>query len=433
MFLVKCYHVIYRIFFDPLRSFPGPKLWAASKVPQVYSETSGNIVYDLLALHQKYGSIVRIGPNDLSFTSEGVWRDVFSYRMGHEEFSKVHIPPAMNGKYGILRYLSSVSLHSRVSNVSYSANRQDHARFRKVMSSSFSDKAIRDQQPIIQEYVDSLIESLRDQSDKEPQNIVQFLNWTTFDIIGKLALGESFGSLEKGQNHPWVSAIFKAVKIIVVVNGIKQLGFGSLLNYLMPLNANEARRLNWKLVSERVESRMQRGTNEGDFWDPILKRLQDEKLVSMSVEEMKCNASQLVLAGSETTATLLSGCLFYLLCNPSWIEKVTAEVRSSFQDSHDIDLFSVSSLKYMEAVLEESMRIYPPVPAQVSYICSVFSSSSNHVLIFHVRPFELYHWEVIPSIISSFLPAPIFISGSTLQIICQQTSQSQRNSTPRGS
>jgi cytochrome P450 len=81
----------------------------------------------------------------------------------------------------------------------------------------------------------------------------------------------------------------------------------------------------------------------------------------MSIEEMKSNGSHLVLAGSETAATLLSGVLYFLLRNPEAMDKIVNKIWMIFDSSDQIGLFSVGDLKYYEAVLSETMRIYPPV------------------------------------------------------------------------
>lgn len=82
----------------------------------------------------------------------------------------------------------------------------------------------------------------------------------------------------------------------------------------------------------------------------------------MTHGEMLNNASVLVLGGSDTTATTLSATTYLLLNHLAVYEKVKQEIRTTFTDTSEITLFSVSQLKYMLAVLDEAMRIYPPVP-----------------------------------------------------------------------
>jgi cytochrome P450 len=81
----------------------------------------------------------------------------------------------------------------------------------------------------------------------------------------------------------------------------------------------------------------------------------------MSFEQLRMNASILIIAGSETTATLLSGAVFLLTTNPEALKKLEHEVRSTFKNDSEITLTSVSSLHYMLACLDESLRCYPPV------------------------------------------------------------------------
>lgn len=84
---------------------------------------------------------------------------------------------------------------------------------------------------------------------------------------------------------------------------------------------------------------------------------------TISFEELTSNAFVLIVAGSETTATLLSAATFFLATNPASLAKLNEEVRSAFQSEDQIDMLSVQNLKYLSAVLDESMRCYPPVPS----------------------------------------------------------------------
>ena len=69
-----------------------------------------------------------------------------------------------------------------------------------------------------------------------------------------------------------------------------------------------------------------------------------------------------MIAGTETTATALSGTTYHLLRNPKTLKKLTEEIRSTFDDFDDITLEGLARLKYLQAVLQEGLRMYPPVP-----------------------------------------------------------------------
>lgn len=69
-----------------------------------------------------------------------------------------------------------------------------------------------------------------------------------------------------------------------------------------------------------------------------------------------------MIAGTETTASALSGTTYHLLKNPHHMEKLVEEIRGAFSDFDDITFEDLARLKYLQAVLLEGMRMYPPVP-----------------------------------------------------------------------
>jgi len=76
--------VIYNLYFHPLKNFPGPKLWAASRLPFVYSLLTGKLVKRERQFHEKYGEIIRLAPDEVSFASEQAWNDIYAFRRGHK-------------------------------------------------------------------------------------------------------------------------------------------------------------------------------------------------------------------------------------------------------------------------------------------------------------------------------------------------------------
>ena len=77
--------------------------------------------------------------------------------------------------------------------------------------------------------------------------------------------------------------------------------------------------------------------------------------------QIAAHASNL-LAGSETTATALS-CIVYHLCHtPRALERVKKEIRNGFAEYQDINATTTSNLEYLNAVILEGLRIYPPLP-----------------------------------------------------------------------
>src|ERR1700744_1870578 len=70
----------YNAFLSPLSKFPGPKLAAATKGYLHYYTFIGQKHTIVERLHDKYGEIVRISPDELSFITETAWKDIYQYR-----------------------------------------------------------------------------------------------------------------------------------------------------------------------------------------------------------------------------------------------------------------------------------------------------------------------------------------------------------------
>lgn len=345
---------VYNVYFHPLAAFPGPKSFAAARIGHVRSLLHGQLHQKVKALHDEYGEIVRIAPDELSFTTAQAWRDIYGHRQGHKGLQK---DPVFYG-------LPPEGVHHIVSTPSDA----DHSRMRRLLAHAFSEKALREQETLITSYIDTLIDKLRQQnlgSEGGKVDLVKWYNFTTFDIIGDLAFGESFHCLEHEGYHSWVSTIFKSIKFLAYLQVARRFPpLTEAISLFLPRNLREQRIKRMEYNKDQVDKRLELGkdVDRPDFMSYIL-RHNDEK--GMSRLEMQSCAAVLTTAGSETTATLLSGVTFYLLRNPDAYKKLVDEVRMTFKAEDEINNNAVAQLPYLNAVLEEGFRMYPPVPSAV--------------------------------------------------------------------
>jgi averantin hydroxylase len=238
----------------------------------------------------------------------------------------------------------------------------DHSRFQKLFTHAFSERGMREMQPRIQGFVDLMIQGMKEAACPNHADMLKWYNWTTFDLIGDLAFGESFHCLETKSTHPWIAVLLGNLKTLGFRMVMLLYGLDWLLPYLTPKRLLEHRTTNMRYTREKMAKRMEKGKGQGDFFDKAIAQSDFTKGTGMTRDEMDSNAASLVLAGSETTATLLTGVTFLLCKHPDILEKLNEEVRSTFAREEDIDLMSVGKLEYMLAVLDEALRIYPPAP-----------------------------------------------------------------------
>ncbi|OCK73526.1 benzoate 4-monooxygenase cytochrome P450 [Lepidopterella palustris CBS 459.81] len=341
---------IYSAYFHPLARFPGPKFRAMSKIPFAISVVRGRFAFDLRDLHDKYGEVVRIGPDQLSFTNGEAWKDIYGYRSDRPHFTK--------DKSNYFTPINGVeSIHSTPDDVV-------HSRHRRLLAHAFSEKALREQETLLSSYVDLLIDQLRKQQGKV--DMVRWLNYTTFDLIGDLTFGEPFHCLESNDYHPWVSIIFQSMRASAfIVAGRQFPTLASFLARFIPKRLSQKLYDHFELSVERMNRRLAITTDRPDFVTYLLRQSGEKGL---SLGEIHSNAPVLMIGGSETTATALCACFYYLCTNPETFKKLRAEFHSAIKSDKDITINKTFELKYMTAVLNETMRIYPPVPGDLPRI-----------------------------------------------------------------
>ncbi|KAK3358480.1 cytochrome P450 ClCP1 [Lasiosphaeria ovina] len=346
------FNIVYNIFFHPLRSFPGPFWHRASRLPFAWDAIRGNNARHMYDMHQKYGRVVRVGPNHLSFTDAQSWKDIYGHRTGAQ-----HSQTPEHAKSTVFyRSIANVAKHI------INADRSEHTLLRRAMSHGFSDKSIRNQEVLIKRYVDLLVKRLHENcSDGEkPLNMVPWYNWTTFDIIGDLVFAESFGCLEEQRYHPFVHMIIKTIAVggIRVFTGYLNLDF--IANFMMAISSFQRPFLELiEGMHVKLKKRLENPVERDDLFEGLMKHRKDWNL---EMKSLQSNAVIIVVAGSETTATLLSGVTYLLLSNPEAMEKLKHEVRSTFKRADEITFASAGKLDYMLACLNEALRHYPPAP-----------------------------------------------------------------------
>jgi cytochrome P450 len=333
---------LYNLFLHPLHKFPGPLTAGATGLWKTSRSLRGTIVHDVKKLHDQYGPVVRIAPDELSFIDSRAWKDIY----GHHGSYEMEKDPKFYNMTGNLVDRSILN-----------ADRNLHGFLRRQLSHGFSERSMRDQAPLIMDYLDLLISQLeRVSKGNKPVNMVAWLNYATFDIIGNLGFGSDFGCLKKGEYHPWVKAIGGGLKANAILRVIIRSVPESIVVMLDKIGVFEARKKHVAYSNQKIQERLAVRAERPDLLEGLIKKKDELTLGQLSV-----NAAALTVAGSETTASLLSGVFYLVGSNPEILTKLTQEVRSTFKNEEEITMTSVNTLEFMLACLDETMRVYPAV------------------------------------------------------------------------
>ncbi|KAI7787288.1 benzoate 4-monooxygenase cytochrome p450 [Diaporthe eres] len=343
------YHLakgIYQTYFSPLHHIPGPKSWTIFPVIPKVKTLLGTFDQDVRRVHPKYGSVVRYAPDAMSFTTSQAWKII--YGPAHGQFPKFMTSTIPEPQSNIL-----------------SADDGNHARIRHGVAHAFSPRSLAEQEPLVLSYVDLLIQKLSGVAEsRTPAEMGRWFHIASFDIIADWTFGESLGGLENNSLHHAVTSV-----LLFIERGKKMFVLDDLLGPLARLVGpviapgvaeGFLSQLNFTrtAVGKRLEN--DADVSRKDFMSGLL-RGRDEKAIT-STEELMTNANTLSVAGSDTTATLLTACTFYLLATPHAHKRAVEEVRNAFESAADINFTNATArLPYMLAVLNETARLYPPV------------------------------------------------------------------------
>ncbi|KAF1963728.1 benzoate 4-monooxygenase cytochrome P450 [Byssothecium circinans] len=344
------FHIFYNLYLHPLRSYPGPPLGRATGLYMHKKLLDGALPKWIDELHKKYGAVVRYAPNEVSFIDANAVKDVYSHHSTAFKKDMDFYGPGLYGKPpGLIQ-----------------ADNASHARQRKLMSHAFSAKALRGQEDLLKGYMCLLVKKLQERATTDGQvDMVRWFNYATFDVMADLTFGEPLKCLEESDYTPWVVFIFGSLKMNVFTRILRPWkNLHALAQRLVPKQVREMHKANMDHCATCVDKRLARKTERPDIWSYILRHVGGEEGLekSLTPSEMYNNSATFMIAGTETTATELSGMTYYLLKNPEKMERLKKEIRSAFKSLDDVHMQELSQLKYLNACIEEGLRIYPPVP-----------------------------------------------------------------------
>jgi cytochrome P450 len=135
---------------------PGPPLSAFTTLPHFLAVSRGELNHYLRRSHERYGEVVRIAPDELSFTNPDALRDIYGHGI---KGTQGRIPPKAFARYPEDVYISMLNEPSDA----------EHARVRRIFSPAFSERALTEQEPVFLKYADQLVSVLQ-KSSKDGQN-----------------------------------------------------------------------------------------------------------------------------------------------------------------------------------------------------------------------------------------------------------------------
>lgn len=258
--------------------------------------------------------------------------------------------------------------NDQADNLITTSNNKFHSRVRHLLSISFTEYSLHSQHPFIHFHADMLVAKIHDLATANGTvkkgalvNMTDWLNFFTIDVIGDLAFGESFGCLESGEYHLWIRTLFSYLKGRSLAAAPRYYpSIEYLLQKLIPKSVLEGQRCHSQYLNEKINHHFGSKTSRPDFMTSFMKN--NVSFKNMSRDEILSTFNHIIVSGSETTATTLTGIFNHLSKNEKIQRRLQAEIRARFQNEEEITIDAIQDLSYLEAVLNEGLRMCNPIP-----------------------------------------------------------------------
>ncbi|KNZ80506.1 Cytochrome P450 67, partial [Termitomyces sp. J132] len=351
--LVFC-TVAYRISpFHPLAKYPGPLVCKISKIWFAYVAWGGKQHLYYKQLHQCYGDVVRIGPNELSFCTP----DVIAPMMGASGMPKASY---WDGQFADQNeFRSLVGLRDP----------KAHTRLRRIWSRGFTPESLRSYQSIFDKRRIQLLAHLGKRAG-QTIDLAKWMSWFAYDIMNDMAFGDTIEMMQ-GQDSAKLWDIMENAQPIGLVMSILP-WLGDLFNQI-PGAAKKMKEFR-EFARRRVIKRLKHGSSTKD----LIYHLMDEgglETIPPHVNQVANDASLVIVAGSDTISPALASLFHYLISNPVAYARLQAEIDNSGLSADDVT--ELAQLSYLTAAINETLRLVPPLLSGTSLAAAISSALST--------------------------------------------------------
>ncbi|RAL12599.1 cytochrome P450, partial [Aspergillus homomorphus CBS 101889] len=337
---------LYRGLTNPLAHIPGPASSRWSSLLLCYYSLRGEVAQYVHDLHRRYGSVVRVSPNEVDICDSSAVKEIHKAGSGYFK-SQWYLD------------LTPVARQSTFSTV----DPKFHAAHRRLLAAPISDSVLMTRfEPLIRSRVGQAMDRIAEEMiTTGAGDVYKWLLFMATDIIGEMSFGESFRMLDSGKKSDYSNDLER-----IAATGAIRTSFPSLVRLaeILPLpifreTVRAADRMETYAVAsiERYHNLLKQ--NRTDPKMTLFTKLYDAGENGLSKKEIINEARSYIVAGSDTTAVTLTYLIYTLCRNPRIRDTLVAEVAQLPPDFTDRDLRGLSYLKY---VILESLRLYSAVP-----------------------------------------------------------------------
>ena len=338
-----------------LSHIPGPRWAAFSRWSMYRGQMAGENHQRLYKLSQDYGKLVRIGPNNLMTADAELFK----------RMNAVRSPYRRGGWYSAMR------MKPGADNILSAKSEEHHDRLRQKMFNGYHGK----ENPHIEEHIDTriadwinLIERkyITQGTNLKAMDFARKTQFLTLDVISDVAFNAPFYDLrDDNDNFGYLETtemVLPGIMFMTIFPGIYEWMEKLYVMDLLAPSAKDKAGLGKVIgiAAEVVKKRFSPEEQKKEHLDMLGSFVRH----GLTQEEAESECVFQILAGSDTTATAIRAIMLNLLTNPPVLKKLIDEIDAGIRSgdiSSPIKDAEGKELKYLQAIIKEGLRVFPPV------------------------------------------------------------------------
>ena len=335
-----------------LRGFPGPMFASISDIPRLLIVWTWRPQIIQRELHQKYGPLMRLGPNFLSISDPAAIPVIYGFHGGFV-------------KGDFYSTFSNVSKGKPVETMFTVRDERLHQNLRRPVAHAYALTTVKDYEQFVDSTARVLFAKLHRFTESGTAcDIGKYLHWYAWDVMGEMTWSKRLGFLDEERDIEGM--IQKAQGRIEYVSLVGQMPWLDWWLYKNPVLNFVQTKTSFlvQFAVDRLRERKTAGKVDGRSKQDFLSKFLEAKMEKKLPEWFSTSWSLTnVIAGADTTAISLRALFYYLLKNPVTFAKLREEIASKESEISSPITFdqAYNKLPYFDACVKEAMRLHPPI------------------------------------------------------------------------
>ncbi|GJC90931.1 putative sterigmatocystin biosynthesis P450 monooxygenase STCB [Colletotrichum liriopes] len=335
--------ILFRGLTCSINHIPGPWHTRFVNYALKYHVLIGRRMHYVHSLHQQYGPFVRISPTEVAIADP-------------ESFIAIHKIGS-----GFIKgpWYSEVMAGSEPGIV-FITDPKEHVVRRKLLARAFTSNSLRENwEPVVREKVEMAVYRIRADALKGKADILKWWMLMTTDVIAHLSFGESFKTLEFGQENSYIHALESLFTSSMFRREVPLLFYlAQYLPFQYPKQLANAGRIIGQYAN-MATSNQQRNGHSANLFSNMQAACDEKEKSNLTPEKIQSEATNLIVAGSDTTSITLTYLVWVVLKRPALRQRLEAELDNLRDD--ELNDATLEKLLLLNAVIEETLRVYGAV------------------------------------------------------------------------